>query len=307
MNNLDTAVADTRAFNRFYTTLVGLLDEGLLRSRFSLTEARILFELANRDGLTATDLAGDLGIDSAYLSRILRKFRSDGLLTAEPSARDGRERILALTAKGRAAFEQLDIASREEVRGLLEPLAASVRGELIGAMNTIERILAADDDVCEPYLIRSHGPGDIGWIIHRHGVLYSQEYGFDETFEGLVAGIAGRFLESHDPKREHCWVAERHGKPVGSVFLVDAGDRVAKLRMLYVEPSTRGLGIGNRLVRECMGFAKRAGYERMTLWTNDINAAACRIYAREGFEMVSEEPLHSFGLDLISQTWERDL
>ena len=295
-----------RTFNRFYTALLGVLDEGLLKTEFSLTEGRVLYELAQRDGLTAAELTKELGVDAAYLSRILRKFRSKGLVAATASARDGRERRLDLTEDGRAAFMPLEQASRAQVAALLDPLAAPDRSALLKAMDTIRSLLGAAGDA-EPYVIRSHRSGDIGWIVHRHGVLYAQEYGFDDTFEALVAGIAGEFLKSHDPKREHCWIAERHGETVGSVTLVDAGDNVAKLRLLYVEPSARGLGIGARLVDECLRFAKRARYRRMTLWTNEIHRAACHIYEKRGFEMVDQERYHDFGCDLVSQTWERDL
>ncbi len=314
MSNLHTTTPETnrtvdqiRDFNRFYTTLLGVLNDGLLNSAYSLTEGRVLYELAHRDGVTAAELARDLKVDPAYISRILRKFRSGGLVVADASARDGRERRLALTDEGRAVFGPLERASRDQVSALLDPLAAPDRTTLLKAMDTIRSLLGAAAPDAEPYVIRSHRSGDIGWIVHRHGVLYSEEYGFDDTFEALVAGIAGAFLKSHDPKREHCWVAERHGGIVGSVTLVDAGDGVAKLRLLYVEPSARGLGIGARLVDECLRFAKRAGYRRMSLWTNAIHHAACHIYKERGFAIVAEEPYHDFGQDLVSQTWERDL
>ncbi len=303
----DTGTVDQiRTFNRFYTALLGVLDEGLLQTEFSLTEGRVLFELAQRDGVTAAELAKELSVDPAYLSRILRKFRAGDLVAAAASARDGRERLLTLTDKGQTIFKPLERASREQVAALLDPLAASDRTVLVKAMDTIRTLLGTEPDA-EPYVIRSHRPGDIGWIVHRHGVLYSQEYGFDDTFEALVAGIAGGFLKSHDPKREHCWIAERHGEIVGSVTVVDAGDNVAKLRLLYVEPSARGLGIGARLVDECLRFAGHARYRRMTLWTNEIHHAACHIYQTRGFEMVDQETYHDFGCDLVSQTWERDL
>ena len=303
----DQPVERIRAFNRFYTALLGVLNDGLLESEFSLTECRVLYELARRDGWTAAELAKALRVDAAYISRIVRTFRSRSLVATEPSARDGRERILALTSEGRAVFAPLEQASRNEVAALLEPLAAPDRSRLIRAMDAIRSLLDHDARDAEPYLIRSHRPGDIGWIVHRHGVLYAQEYGFDETFEALVAGVAGEFLKKHNPKREHCWIAERHGDIVGSVTLIDAGDNVAKLRLLYVEPSARGFGIGGRLVDECLRFARHAGYTRMTLWTNDILHAACHIYTVRGFEVVAEEPYHGFGLDLVGQTWERDL
>lgn len=302
----DPAIDRIRNFNRFYTALLGVLDEGLLESEYSLTEGRVLYELAHRDGATAAELAKDLKVDPAYLSRILRRFRTRGLVIAGPSARDGRERRLALTDDGLGVFRPLEDASRDQVANLLDPLSPPDRATLLKAMDAIRSLLDGAPEA-EPYVIRSHRSGDIGWIVHRHGVLYSQEYGFDDTFEALVAGIAGDFLKSHDPKREHCWIAERHGETVGSVTLVDAGDDVAKLRLLYVEPSARGLGIGARLVDECLSFAKRAQYRRMTLWTNEIHHAACHIYETRGFEMIGQERYRDFGCDLVSQTWERDL
>lgn len=296
-----------RAFNRFYTALLGALNERLLESAYSLTEARVLYELAQRGRATAAELARDLNIDPAYLSRIVAKFRKAGLVSASQSASDGRARSLALSEDGEAAFAVLDRASSDEVSALIAPLSAPERNTLARAAGTIRSLLGDDTDGREPYLIRSHRPGDLGWVIHRHAVLYAEEYGFDQSFETLVAQVAHDFLASHDPRREHCWMAERHGEPVGSVTVVDGGDGVAKLRLLYVEPSARGLGIGGRLVDECLHFARRAGYRRMTLWTNDILHAAQHIYQARGFELTAEEPHHSFGLDLVGQTWERDL
>lgn len=301
------AIAELRAFTRFYTVLADVLDEGLLQSVFSLAECRVLYELAHREGPTAADLARDLGLDPAYLSRILRKLKGARLLVTGPSASDGRQRILALTEAGCAAFGELDAASQRQARDLLAPLTVGERAALIRALGTVRSILDRSCADAAPFIIRDTRLGDIGWIIHRHGVIYHEEFGWDESFEALVAEIAGRFLAGHDPRREHCWVAERHGEVVGSVFLVDAGDGVAKLRLLYVEATARGLGVGRALVHQCLSFARQCGYRRMTLWTNDVLTAARRIYETEGFELVERAPHHSFGQDLVGETWQRDL
>ncbi|WP_137389029.1 bifunctional helix-turn-helix transcriptional regulator/GNAT family N-acetyltransferase [Rhodoligotrophos defluvii] len=292
-----------RAFNRFYTRQLGLLEERLLASEFSLTEARVLYELAHREGLTAADLVRDLGIDPGYLSRIVRKFRTEGIVSTRPAPSDGRQLILSLTETGRRAFAPLDRASQDEVLAMIEPLHPGDREQLVKAMKTIIRILAGAQEEKVPYVLRPPVPGDLGWITHRQGVLYAQEYGWDETFEALVAEIASEFFKKFDPKRERCWIAERGGEIVGSVFLADGGGETAKLRLLYVEPAARGLGIGNRLVAECIGFARSRGYREITLWTNSILTSARKIYEAHGFRLAKEEPHHSFGKDLIGQTW----
>jgi DNA-binding MarR family transcriptional regulator/predicted N-acetyltransferase YhbS len=298
------SVDAVRRFNRFYTRRIGVLAEGLARSPFSLAEARVLYELAHRDQPTAAGLGKDLGLDAGYLSRILRGFERQGLIARQPSRTDGRESLLALTADGRAAFGLLEQATREQIEGLLEPLAAGGRRRLLEAMGAIEALLGAAAAPGVPYLLRSHQTGDLGWIVHRHGLLYAEEYGFDEQFEALVAEIVAQFGRQHDPRRERCWIAERDGLPVGSVLLVRQSDEVAKLRLLLVEPKARGLGIGARLVEECSRFARRAGYRRITLWTNSVLHAARRIYERAGYRLVHEEAHHSFGHDLIGETWE---
>ncbi|WP_245593586.1 bifunctional helix-turn-helix transcriptional regulator/GNAT family N-acetyltransferase [Azospirillum halopraeferens] len=301
-------VARVRAFNRFYTRQLGFLNEGLLKSPFSLTEARVLYELANRDGLTASGLGRELGLDAGYLSRILKAFEGRGLLTRTPAPDDARQAVLALTDAGRAAFAPLDLASREEVAALLGRLPASGRAALVDAMATICRLLEEGaGEVAAPFTLRPHRVGDIGWITHRQAVLYAAEYGWDESFEALVAEILAAFVRSHDPARERSWIAERDGAVVGSVFLVRHTDAVAKLRLLYVEPTARGLGIGRRLVDECIAFARACGYRTLTLWTNDVLVAARRIYQAAGFRLVAEEPHRSFGHDLIGQTWELSL
>lgn len=296
-------VAAIRDFNRFYTRQIGLLEEKLYASEFSLSEARVLYELAHRDGLTASDLARDLGLDAGYLSRILRKMQARGLLVRRPEQSDRRRSLLALTDRGRQAFAPLDQGSRREISTMINPLPAAEREKLVRAMKTIHLVLGSAAEQKVPYILRPPGPGDLGWIVHRQGVLYRQEYGWDETFEVLVAEIAGAFFKNFDPRRERCWIAERDGEVVGSVFLVDGGGDTAKLRLLYVEPGARGLGIGARLVDECISFARERGYRELTLWTNSILVAARRLYETRGFRLVAEEPHHSFGKDLVGQTW----
>ncbi len=302
----DQRAAALRRFNRFYTRQIGVLNEGLLLSAFSLTEARVLYELAHREQPSASELSVELGLDAGYLSRILRSLERRGLLAREPSADDGRRRHLALTRKGRAAFAKLDARSQEEVRGILARLSDPEQGRLLEAMQTIERLLGAPGPG-PAYILRPPQPGDMGWVVHRHGVLYAQEYGWDEQFEALVASIVAEFIRTHDPKRERCWIAERDGEAVGSVFLVKHTESVAKLRLLLVEPSARGLGIGGRLVGECVRTARRLGYRKLTLWTQQTLEAARRIYQQAGFRLVGSEPHHSFGHDLIGETWELEL
>lgn len=300
-------VKAVRRFNRFYTRQIGVLQEGLLRSPFSLAEARVLYELAQRDQPTAAELGKELGLDAGYLSRILRGFARRGLIDKRPSRSDGRQSLLALSADGRAAFGLLEQAARDQIGALLEPLPASGKGRLLQAMRTIETLLGAEAEPRVPYILRTHQPGDLGWIVHRHGVLYAEEYGFDEQFEALVAEIVAQFARHYDPKRERCWIAEHDRAPVGSVLLVRQCEGVAKLRLLLVEPAARGLGIGARLIDECSCFARRAGYRRITLWTNSVLHAARRLYEQAGYRLLREEAHHSFGKDLIGETWELTL
>jgi DNA-binding MarR family transcriptional regulator/GNAT superfamily N-acetyltransferase len=300
-------IAAVRRFTRFYTRRLGVLREGLLDSSFSLTEARVLYELANRDAPTATAIGRDLGLDPGYLSRILRRFETLGLLERARSAEDARRTKLHLTATGRQVFAPLDEGSRMQVAGLLAELSDADQKRLIEAMATIEGLLDPPRSSSPPYTLRPHRPGDIGWIVHRHGALYAQEYGWDETFEALVAEIAAGFIKQFDPKRERCWIAETDGEIVGSVILAKASDEVAKLRLLYVEPQARGLGIGRRFVEECIRFARAAGYHRITLWTNDVLHAARHLYTAAGFRLIATEPHRSFGKDLVGETWELDL
>jgi DNA-binding MarR family transcriptional regulator/GNAT superfamily N-acetyltransferase len=302
-----STVATFRAFNRFHTRLVGALDHRILDSPHSLTESRILFEIAHADALTAADLAKDLRLDPAYLSRALSKLAAAKLIDKKPSLTDGRALTLRLTRQGRRAFDALDRASSAEARALLEPLSAVERAGVVSAMTTIMALLNGGSTSEGSFVIRQNAPGDIGWIIHRQATIYAAEYGWDESFEALIAEIAGGFLKTHDAKRERCWVAERNGEIVGSIFLVDAGEGVAKLRLLYVEPDARGLGIGRRLVEEVLRFAKGAGYQRVTLWTNDVLTSARRIYEAVGFRLTSSERHRSFGKDLVGQNWDKAL
>lgn len=295
-----------RAFNRFYTGMIGVLREGLLRSPYSLTEARAIFELAQQEATEVVDLRRRLGIDPGYLSRILARFEADGLVGRERSASDGRRQTIRLTEQGRAAYEMLDTRSAVEVRELLARLTEEDQRRLLGAMRAIREILE-DSRRPEPFVLRSPGPGDFGWVVHRHGVLYADEYGWDDSFEALVARIVADFVEHRDPRREQAWIAEVDGERAGCVFCVKKEEKVAQLRLLLVEPSARGMGIGRRLVEECMRFARRAGYEQMMLWTNDVLADARRIYERVGFRLVEEERHHSFGHDLVGQNWWLEL
>jgi DNA-binding MarR family transcriptional regulator/GNAT superfamily N-acetyltransferase len=302
-------IAQVREFNRFYTRLVGALDEGHLHSSFSLAETRVLYEIAQAgtDGPTATDLARDLRLDPGYLSRILRGFERRELVERVRSSSDGRRNHLQLTSKGRSTFAELNTRASEAVANVLAPLADPERHQLLQSMRTIESLLgeqAAEPQA--PFLLRPHRPGDMGWIVHRQAVLYAQEYGWDERYESLISRIVADFIDRFDPKRERCWIAERNGEIVGSVFLIKHPERagVAQLRLLYVERSARGLGIGRRLVRECTEFARQTGYKTITLWTNSVLTSARKIYEAEGYRLVSEKPHHSFGHDLVGQTWE---
>jgi DNA-binding MarR family transcriptional regulator/N-acetylglutamate synthase-like GNAT family acetyltransferase len=303
----DRRIAAVRRFNRFYTRRIGILQEGLLATPFSLTEARVLYELAHRKQAAASVLARDLDLDAGYLSRILKSFEARGLIDRAPSQSDGRQSFLSLTALGQAAFAPLDRRSQEQVGAMLASLGEAEQQRLLASMAEIETLLGEQPRAAAPYILRPHRPGDLGWIVHRHGALYAEEYGWDESFEALVAEIVAQFLRQFDPKRECCWIAERDGEILGSVLVVRESDDVAKLRLLLVEPKARGLGIGRRLVEECLRFARQAGYKRMTLWTNDVLVAARRIYEAAGFRLTAEEAHHSFGKDLVSQTWAREL
>ncbi|TIO74815.1 MAG: MarR family transcriptional regulator [Mesorhizobium sp.] len=296
-----------RAFNRFYTRQIGLLDEGLLKSPFSLTEARVLYELAHRDGLVASDLVRDLGLDPGYVSRLLKKFDERGLVERAASEADARRSSIMLTPAGREAFAPLNQDSHDQVRALLDRLTPADQERLVNAMLTVQSLLGDKPEPKVPYILRPLQVGDIGWITHRQGLLYAQDYGWDETYEALVAEILGEFVKNFVPQWERGWVAEREGEVVGSVFVVRKSPKVAKLRLLYVEPSARGLGIGRRLVDECIAFSRAKGYKTLTLWTNDILGSARCIYQAAGFKLVEEERHHSFGKDLVGQTWNLEL
>jgi DNA-binding MarR family transcriptional regulator/GNAT superfamily N-acetyltransferase len=299
------AVAAVRQFNRNYTKWTGLLDEHLLASRFGLTEARILYELATRRVATASDLIADLGIDPGYLSRILKGFVKSGYVSRERSLQDGRQVMLSLSKKGEAAFRPLNEKSADAVGQLLAVLTPEDRQRLVAAMTAIEDVLGQKDRIgTAPANLRPPRVGDFGWIVHRHGVLYAQEYGWNEEFEALVAGITARFIQNFKPGREGCWVAEKDGRIMGSVFVVEEDAGTAKLRMLYVEPDARGEGLGTRLVGEVVKFVREAGYKRLTLWTNENLTAARRLYEKAGFKLISEEPHESFGHRLTGQYWE---
>jgi DNA-binding MarR family transcriptional regulator/N-acetylglutamate synthase-like GNAT family acetyltransferase len=299
---LPSRIAAIRRFTRFYTGAAGMLREHLHDSRFSLTEARVLYELAQRPGLTATYIGQELGLDSGYLSRILRRFGAEGLLRRERSEVDGRQTMLTLTAAGRQAFAPLEAESAREIGALLAPLPDPAQAALVAAMGRIETLLG--NAAARPWLMRPPRPGDIGWVVSRHAALYAKEYQFDTRFEALVAKVAGAFLEANDPLCERCWIAERDGVNVGSVFLVRADAETAKLRLLLVEPSARGAGIGRRLVAECVGFARQAGYRRVVLWTNDILIAARHLYVEAGFELVKRVPHREFGPPMVGEDWE---
>jgi DNA-binding MarR family transcriptional regulator/N-acetylglutamate synthase-like GNAT family acetyltransferase len=296
-----------RRFNRWYTQRVGALRGDLLATPFPLPQARVLFELAHRDGVTAAELAGDLGLDRSYLSRLLRGLESRGLVLRARDRKDARRQSLALTAAGRRAFRELDQRSRDEVRAILAPLAPERETRLLGAMRAIEETLAGDAADREPFALRGHEPGDLGWVVSRHGALYAREYGWDMTFEAMVAEIAAKFLKTFDAARERAWIAERDGERVGCVFVVSESARVAKLRMLLVEPEARGLGLGRRLVDECIRFARGVGYRELVLWTNDILHAARKLYVDAGFTLVGEQRHTSFGHALVGQTWSLEL
>jgi DNA-binding MarR family transcriptional regulator/GNAT superfamily N-acetyltransferase len=303
--DLEARIAAVRRFSRFYTRQLGLLQESLVATPFSLTEARVLYELAHREQTTASELAADLDLDHGYLSRILRRFGEHGLLAKRRALDDARQSLIRITAKGRKAFAPLNKGSHDQVAALLARLTPADQARMVGAMAQVERLLGAAK--FSPIVLRPHQPGDMGWVTSAHGALYAQEYGWDISFEALVGKITAEFIESFDPKRERCWIAELDGERVGSVFVVRKSDDIAKLRLLIIDPRARGLGLGKRLVDECLRFAKAAGYSSMTLWTHSNLAAARGIYDRAGFKLVAQEPHHSFGVDLIGETWERDL
>jgi len=306
---LEQRVEAARRFNRFYTRQIGVLHEGAYNSPFSLTEVRVLYELAHRDQPTATALGRDLGLDAGYLSRMLRGFERRGLVLKTRSPADGRQSHLSLTALGRKVFGPLNARSHDEVAAMLGGLSAAAQARVVGAMQTIERLLGDRAESLPPAscVLRPPLPGDLGWVVHRHGAVYAQEYGYNEQFEALVAEIVAHFVQRYDAKRERCWIAQQGGEPVGSVFLVERSKTVAQLRLLLVEPKARGSGLGTRLVDECVRFARQAGYRKITLWTQSELRAARRLYQAAGFHVVRKQRNHSFGKDLVSETWELEL
>lgn len=303
----DDQIAAVRAFNRFYTRKLGVLDQHLGKSPFSLSEARVLYELAHRDELAAKEIGSELGLDPGYLSRIVQSFDEKGLITRKPLPADRRQYQLSLTAKGRQSFAKLNHGSQNEVGAMLAQLPAGDATRLTQAMATIEAVLEQRPSRPASIVLRSHRVGDMGWVISRQAAAYAADYNWDISYEALVAEICAQFIKNYDAAREHCWIAEVGGEPVGSVFLVKATDELAKLRLLQVEKKARGLGVGRALVEQCLQGAHERGYRRMTLWTQSVLVAARGIYRSAGFEMVKEEKHHSFGVDLVGETWERDL
>lgn len=295
-----------REFNRFYTNVLGLLREGLLDTPYSLTEARIIFELARQDRAEVTRLRHWLDIDAGYLSRILARFEADGLVTRTRSPEDARRQVIGLTGSGQAVFAKLDTLSADQIRGLLSRLSSDSRRSLAAAMTTIREVIAGKPRPVA-FLLRPPAPGELGWVVQRHGALYAAEYGWDKTFEALVARIVADYAGRGDSQHEAAWVAEVDGEPAGCVFCMRQAGATAQLRLLLVEPWARGMGIGARLVSECVSFAHKASYSEIVLWTNDVLHAARRIYQRAGFELAKEAPHHSFGRDLVGQDWRLQL
>ena len=300
-------VSAVREFNRFYTRKIGVLGRGLLSTSYSLTETRVLYEIANRAATLASDLVADLGLDAGYLSRILGRFQKRGLVKRERSAEDARKMHLRLTAKGRKLFDALDERACAEVSDLLAPLPTGERQRLQSHLKDVQSLLKGAAPSASGIVLREHRAGDMGWIVQRHGVLYAEQFGWTLEFEGLVAGICAKFIADFDPRRERCWIAERDGVPLGCIMLVRHTDEIAKLRLLLVEPSARGQGVGASLVNECVNFARAAGYSTLTLWTQSILKPARRLYEAAGFKLVKSEPHTSFGAKLVGETWDLDL
>ena len=300
-------VEAVRRFNRFYTRTIGVLGEGFQRSPYTLTEGRVIYELAQAKQVATVELRRTLGLDPGYLSRILRGFHERGLITKTPSPEDRRQSLLSLTVKGRIAFAPLDQRSQDDVAAMLGKLSAADQDRLVAAMSTIERVLGEARSPPAPYVLRAPRPGDMGWIVSRHGALYGAEYGWDERLEALTAEIVAAFVRNQDHRRERCWIAERDGENVGSVLLVRETDEVARLRLLLVEPNARGLGIGARLVEETLRFAREARYRRITLWTHSVLTAARHVYERAGFRLTESNEHNEFGKTLVGETWQLEL
>ncbi|NLR96453.1 MarR family transcriptional regulator [Rhizobium sp. P38BS-XIX] len=296
-----------RDFNRFYTNFLGVLNKAYLDSPYTLTDVRVLFEVGFRGGVAASALTRELHLDPAYLSRIVKRFREDGLIETTPDPNDARSQIIKVTEKGQAQFEEFVRRSRAQIAGYFGKLAIGAPEHVVAAMRTIQDTLGADEAAATPAIIRNHRIGDIGWIVQSQGRFYSEEYGWDHRFEGLVAEVAGKFLSNFNAQNERCWIAERYGLNVGSAMIADGGNGVAKLRLLYVDKAARGLGLGKLLVDECIRFSREAGYHKLSLWTNDILDTARAIYIKAGFKLTAEEKHCMFGPELNGQTWELDL
>lgn len=313
MSNPSSDIALVRSFNRDYTRRIGALCEGYLDSPFSLTEARLIYEIAQREGITATDLIQQLTLDPGYVSRTLKSLQAKGLLKRQASKADGRRWHLQLTPAGKRAFAKLDSRSQQQVEGMLSELDGAKRVAVLNGMRALQAELSerpsaeSASRAGSGVSLRPHQPGDMGWVIEQHGALYSKEYGWTIEFEALVADIAAEFIRRFDPARERAWIAERDGQRLGCIFLVAKNRTTAKLRLLLVLPDARGLGLGRKLVAECVQFAREAGYRKVVLWTQQNLTAARHLYSEAGFRKVAEEPNHSFGKDLISETWELDL
>jgi DNA-binding MarR family transcriptional regulator/GNAT superfamily N-acetyltransferase len=300
-------IAAVRHFNRFYTQRIGVLQDGFAESPFSLTQARVLYEIRQRDGATASDIARGLGLDAGYLSRMLRRFHKLGLIGKRTSATDARQSFLSLTARGRVAFAPLEARTKRQVGAMLRRLTATQQRDLVSALPTAETLLSERAKSVPDVILRQPKPGDFGWIVARHAVLYQQEYGWIEPFEGLCAQIVADFVNKFDARRERCWIAELDGENVGSVFLAKDSDEIARLRLLLVEPSARGHGIGKRLTDECIHFARQCGYRKITLWTHSVLTAARHVYQQAGFRLTSSEPRQSWGQDVVSEHWDLQL
>jgi DNA-binding MarR family transcriptional regulator/GNAT superfamily N-acetyltransferase len=304
---LNERIAAFRGFNRFYTQKIGVLENGYLQSPFSLAEARVLYELAHRAETTASELSASLDLDMGYLSRMLNKLQAEELIKRAPAKQDGRQRLIQVTGKGKKAVQALDSRSHDQIGALLAALTAPQQANVLQAMSQIQSTLGDSSTPNEPYVIRTHRAGDLSWIAYRHAVLYSQEYGWNQRFEALVLEITANFLKNYDPETERCWLAERSGEILGCVLVVKQSKRVAKLRLLLVEPSARGLGIGKRLVEACIHFAREKGYEKMLLWTHSNLTAARGIYQKAGFRLVGTDRHEDFGPPVTAETWELEL
>jgi DNA-binding MarR family transcriptional regulator/GNAT superfamily N-acetyltransferase len=304
-DNLEKRISDVRRFNRGFAKKIGLLQFGALNKPYTLTEARILFEIGTHSDFTASDLSNLLGLDAGHLSRILSRLEKLRLIKKIRSENDGRQRFLHLTVEGKEAFDLINSRANDKVAQMLNSLSEEEQKQLLGAMRVIGKLLLKNNQEKQPFILRQHEPGDMGWIVHRHGVLYAQEYGWNEEFEALVARICAEFISNYNPKRERCWIAEMDAEIIGSVFLTQSDDKyVAKLRVLLVEPRARGLGLGTRLVEECIKFARRTGYRKITLWTYSALESARRIYEKTGFQLAAEEKRNDFGQNLTGQAWE---